>query len=308
MQYGFGKLILFGEHFVVYGLPGIASAIDLYTRARIFPAERGIEATDALVGRHIIFGEKKGDLLDRALGIILGETGLKEKNFRLEIDGNIPTFGGLGSSACLVVAITRELNEYFSLGLNDERINEIAFKTEHVFHATPSGIDNTVSTFRGLVWFEKNMQGGKNTVELLKAKKPLLVVIGNTKISRDTGTVVKEVRGRKEKEPKKFEKIFAEAKELAFEARKALVDGNDEKVGELANKNHKLLQQIGVSSKELDQLCEIALQNGALGAKLTGAGKGGCMFAICRDKKQQEKIKHEFEKQDFEGYITKVGV
>lgn len=307
MQYGYGKLILFGEHFVVYGLPGIASAIELYTRCRLFENADGIKVRDRLTNKNITLGEDKQEILDRTMQVILDEMKLFGKNFRLEIDGDIPVFGGLGSSAALIVSIIRELNENYKVGLRNERINEIAFEAEKVFHGNPSGIDNTVSTYRGLIWFEKNMQGGKNKMEGLKLGKPLHVVIGNTKVIRDTGHVVAEVRQRKEKEPKKFEKIFEEAKNLVIEARKELSKGNEKRIGEMLNENHRLLQEIGVSSAELDKLCEIALENGALGAKLTGAGKGGCMFALCADKKQQEKIAKAFEKQGFEGYITKVG-
>ena len=232
--------------------------------------------------------------------------GLEGKNFRLEIDGDIPIFGGLGSSAALIVSITRELNDHYKLGLNNERVNEIAFKAEHVFHGNPSGIDNTASTYKSLLWFEKNLSGGKNKIELLKAKKPLLVVIGNTKLIHDTGQTVREVRERKEKNPKKFEQIFEKAKALVLEGKKELLSGNEKRIGELLNENHKLLQEIGVSSKELDAMCKSALDNGALGAKLTGAGMGGCMFALCKDKKMQEKIKKEFDKLGFEGFITQV--
>ncbi len=308
MQYGYGKLILFGEHFVVYGLPAIASAIDLYTRAQVFPHKNGVKMDDLLMGKHLVFGEHPEDVLDRTMRVILKETKLTGKSFGVKADGNIPTFGGLGSSASIVVAMTKELNAHFSLGLSDERVNEIAFEAEKVFHGNPSGIDNTVSTFGGLVWFEKNLAGGKNRIEKLKLKKPLLVVIGNTKVSRDTGTVVREVRERKEKEPQKYRKIFAQAKDLVFEAREKLLAGKEKEIGELINQNHKLLQEIKVNSKELDLLCRLALDAGALGAKLTGAGKGGCMYALAKDKKSQEQIKKAFEKEGFDGYITSVGV
>lgn len=308
MQYGFGKLILFGEHFVVYGLPGIASSIDLFTRCRLYPNEKGITVNDRLTNKHILVGKGNGDILEQTMQIILKETKLEKKNFRLEIDGNIPIFGGLGSSAALIVSIARELNREFLLNLSDEKINEIAFAAEHVFHASPSGIDNTVSTFGGLVWFEKNLQGGKNKMEHLKMKKPLLVVIGNTKIIHDTAEAVKFVCEQKEKQPKKFEQIFGQAKDLVHEAKKELLAGNEKKVGELLNKNQGLLKQIGVSSTELELLCETALGAGALGAKLTGAGMGGCMFALAKNARQQKKIARELEKEGFESYITKVGV
>ncbi|MEK6941587.1 MAG: mevalonate kinase, partial [archaeon] len=248
MQLGYGKLILFGEHFVVYGLPGIASAIGLYTRCRLYPNEKGITVNDRLTNKHILVGKGNSDILEQTMQIILKETALEKKNFRLEIDGNIPIFGGLGSSAALIVSIARELNREFLLNLSDKKINEIAFKAEHVFHSAPSGIDNTVSTFGGLVRFEKNLHGGKNKMEQLKMKKPLLVVIGNTRIIHDTGEAVKFVRAQKEKQPKKFEQIFGQAKELAHEAKKELIAGNGKKVGELLNKNQGLLKQVGVSS------------------------------------------------------------
>lgn len=307
MQYGYGKLILFGEHFVVYGLPGIASSIGLYTRCQIHQNKDAIKVRDRLTNKNIVLGENKQEILDQTMQIILKETGLEGEKFRLEIDGDIPVFGGLGSSAALIVSIIRELNEHYKLKLNNEQVNEIAFKAEHVFHGNPSGIDNTASTYKSLLWFEKNLSGGKNKIELLKLKKPLLVVIGNTKIIHDTGEAVAEVKKRKENDPKKFDRIFTGAKNLVFEARTALEKGDLEKTAKLINENQKLLQEIGVSSPELDLLCKTALENGAIGAKLTGAGMGGCMFALCTSKKTQEKVAQAIKKKGFDSYITSVG-
>lgn len=303
---GYGKIILFGEHFVVYGLEGIAASVEMNTTCEYGENENGIVANDLVTGEIITLGKDKEKRLDKVLELILKDTKIKEKNFRLKLTTNMSLKGGMGSSAALGVAIARCLNEKFSLGLSNEKINGIAYNVEKLFHGNPSGIDNTVSTYGGLLSFKR--REGKNEIEKIPLEKPIEIVLADTGIFHDTTEIVEMVRNNKEKEPEKYERIFKEYSELVKEGRKALEEKNLEKVGELMSKNHELLKEIGVSCKELDLLVETALKNGALGAKLTGAGVGGSIIALTPGEELQEKVGKACKDLGFQIYKTRIGV
>lgn len=306
---GWGKTILFGEHFVVYGLPGIASAIDLNTKctfAKNKKGEEGIISNDLVTGERIKYGEHTYHDLDRVIDAALKGTGVQERNFRLELKTNMSLKGGMGSSAALCVSITRCLDKQFKLKLSDERINEIAYDAEKVFHKTPSGIDNSVSCFGGMIWFQK--QQPKNVIERIKAKKPVEVVLADTGIFHNTAEIVEMVRAQKEQEPQKYQKIFKEYKEILYPARKFIENTKWKEVGELMDKNHSLLQKMNTGCKELDLLVDVSRKAGAYGAKLTGAGLGGNVLALTPGKVLQEKVAKSCRKEGFKTYKIKIGV
>ncbi len=306
MNSGFGKTILFGEHFVVYGIPAIASQIDRKTTAAIEEYDDGVVVSTLGLEKNSLDNEKlKG--LKESLNIILKELELEDKSFHLKIDSDIEVGSGMGSSAALAVGTVRALNEKYSLGLNDEKINKVAHESEKHFHGTPSGIDDTVATFGGLVWFQKNLEGGPNTIEQFSLKQPLKIVIGCTGKKGNTGELVAGVREKKEANPEEYEKIFKEAEELVKNAKKALQDGNNEEIGKLMNQNHDLLVKIGVSTDELEELCSTALEKGAKGAKLTGAGGGGCMIALTPTDEIQNNVAKAFESKNYKAIKTSIG-
>ncbi len=228
---------------------------------------------------------------------------------KLEITfaGDLIAASGVGASAAQCTSLSRALNDTFNLNLNDERINEAAYEGEKAYHGTPSGIDNTASTYGGLIWFVKNLSGGKNTMELLQSPKKMPLVILNTGITASTTEVVADVRRLKEESPEKFEKIFNQYENLIIEAKKALLEGNIVKTGELMNQNHKLLQDISVSGEINEKLVKIALQNGAIGAKMTGTGRGGLVIALAETNKIQDKIAKAAEKEGYDAWKTMIG-
>jgi mevalonate kinase len=322
---GFGKVILFNEHFVVYGIPAIASAIDSKTETvieRIFDptmlkpsGNEGAIAGDGWILEDARpanpgYKAKKIEQQKKSIDLVLKAMGFnaKKNNIRITLAGDLKAVGGVGASAAVCVSIARALNNEFKLGLDDKRINEIAYEGETAYAGTPSGIDNTASTYGGLLWFVKNLAGGENTMELIKMKKPLRIVMGNTFVTTDTEAAVAGVRKRKLENPKRYEEIFGRAKELVFEARKAVEAYDTEKIGTLMNENHKLLQQIEVSHPRLDLLVTIALENGAVGAKMTGGGLGGYMVALTPEKEVQDKVAKAVEAIGFEALRTKIGV
>lgn len=303
---GFGKVILFNEHFVVYGIPAIASAIDSRTIAIVERVKgKGWELNDkrkATLGYKEEKLAQQKDSVERILKAIDIDT--NKNPIRIILSGDLVAASGIGASAASCVALARALSDEFKLNLSDERINEIAYEGEKAYHGTPSGIDNTVATYRNLVWFKR---GRPNVIEIIKLKKPVEIVMGNTGIVADTSKAVAEVKERKEKEPKKYAEIFKVSEKLVYEARKALENYDLRKIGKLMNENHLLLQEIGVSCKELDFLVNLALEHNAFGAKLTGGGLGGNMVALTPGKELQEKVAKAIEREGFEVLRTKIG-
>jgi mevalonate kinase len=224
------------------------------------------------------------------------------------IGGTLPGFSGLGASAASSVAIARAIAEELSRKLTNEQVNQIAYEAEKAYAGNPSGIDNTAATYGGLMWFKKNTSGGPDDVERLSIRMPVEIVIGSTGKVANTKAMVAGVAERKNKNPEKYGEIFKQAENLASAGRKALESYDLKKVGELMNENHQLLQEIEVSSRELDLLVNIARENGAFGAKLTGGGGGGCVVALTPGKELQEKIASAIEKEEFEVLRTKIGV
>jgi len=306
---GFGKVILFGEHFVVHGVPGIVSAIDLAAHAEVKKTGEGITIKDERKGAKS-YTEKKRAQQKESIERMLKTMGIDlEKAFlEIRLGGDLPSFSGIGASAASSVAIARAIAEELEMILSDGTINEIAYEAEKAYAGTPSGIDNTAATYGGLIWFRKNLSGGPNAIERLSIRKPIEIVIGNTGIVADTRKMVASVAERKKKNPEEYDPLFNQAERLAYEARKALEDYDLKKVGRLMNENHGLLQEIEVSCKELDYLINLALDHGAFGAKLTGGGGGGCMLALTPRKELQETVATAMEKEGFKVLKTKIGV
>ena len=305
---GFGKVILFGEHFVVHGVSGIVSAIDSTTDAEVKKTGKGITVKDERKTAKGYSEEKKLQQLE-SIERMLKTMKIDPKTpLSIWLGGSLPGFSGLGASAASSVAIARAIAEELAMKFSDERINEIAYEAEKAYAGTPSGIDNTAATYGGLLWFRKNMSGGSNTIEKLGIRKSVEIIIGSTGLVANTKAMVEGVAERKKKNPQKYASLFKQAETLAFAGRKALREFDLKKVGELMNENHRLLQEIEVSSKELDHLVDVARKHGAFGAKLTGGGGGGCMTALTPTKKLQEKVAAAIEKERYKVLRTKIGV
>jgi mevalonate kinase len=306
---GFGKVILFNEHFVVYGVPGIVSAIGTKTDAEVQNIATGITVKDE---RKCAKGytEKKKIQQKESIERMLKAMEIDPEKAALEIwlGGDLPGFSGIGASAASSVAIARAIAEESSMDLSDERINEIAYEAERAYAGNPSGIDNTAATFGGLIWFKRNLSGGSNTIERLVVENPVEIVIGNTGIVADTKKMVAGVAARKKRNPEGYALLFEQAEDLAIVARKALLACDLRQVGMLMNEDHRLLQEIEVSCKDLDYLVVLARENGALGAKLTGGGGGGCMVALTPGEKLQETVALAIETEGFEVLRTKIAV
>ena len=306
---GYGKTILFGEHFVLYGFSAIASALGSYTTAGVKVIEGNGWVVDDQRPETPGYKIKKFDEAQQSIKNVLEYLKIDTDSQKLEITfaGDLIAASGVGASAAQCTSLARALNDSFNLNLDDEKINEAAYEGEKAYHGTPSGIDNTASTYGGLIWFVKNLNGGKNTMDLLQLPIKMPLIIANSGITASTIEVVADVRRLKDKNPNKFEKIFKEYKEIADKAKMALLEGNIISIGNLMNQNHKLLQEITVSGEINDKLVQIALKNGAIGAKMTGTGRGGLVIALAENKEIQEKIAKAIEKEGYDAWKTIIG-
>ena len=304
---GFGKAIMFGEHFVVYGVPAIVSAIGKYTIAKIEAIDKANWTLEDNRKATPNYKEDKIDQQKESINNIVKKMGLdlSKKGVHIVLEGNLYCASGIGASAASCVAIARALNKQFNLNLTDEEINEIAYEGEKGYHGTPSGIDNTASTFGGLIWFEKKES---NVMDKLSILNPIEIVIGNSGKVANTEAAVAGVRQRKEQNADKYNQIFDRAENIAYLAKDALEDEDYKELGKLMNENHKLLQQIEVSSRELDFMVKLARDEGAIGAKLTGGGLGGNIIALTPGRDLQDRVATALEKEGFQTLKTVIGV
>lgn len=302
--YGYGKVILFGEHFVVYGIPAIAAALGGKTIAKIEYSDKFelIDDRPATPG----YKEKKKSQQDDSLRRIFEFLKIDvEKNpIKITLLGDLYAASGVGASAASCAAIARALNEHFNIGLDDEGINRIAYEGEKGYHGTPSGIDNTAATYGGIILFKK---GDPPKIERISMKNPIEIVEGNTGLTSDTKSVVEDVAKKREENPEEFERIFNRAKEITEEAKEALINADAERIGALMDENQELLRKIGVSCDELETLIKIAKDNGALGAKLTGTGRGGLMVSLTPGKELQERTANSMKERGFMVFSNNIG-
>ncbi len=285
VAYAPGKVILFGEHAVVYGQPAIAvpvTQVKATATVETGPAGQGITIIAEDLERSYSLEQAPPDDALRAIVVsALEHIGVGTKqDLTITVRSTIPMARGLGSGAAVATAIVRALSKHFkNLGsmhpLSPQMISDLVYETEKIHHGTPSGIDNTVIAFEKPVYFVKDQK-----MEIFPVKSPFLLAIADTGIASPTRIPVGDVRRAWEREREKYEEIFDEIGTIVEMGRQAIERGEIETVGRLMNENHRLLRLLGVSSPELEGLVEAARQEGALGAKLSGAGRGGNIIAL----------------------------
>jgi mevalonate kinase len=307
------KIILLGEHFVVYGEPAIVLAIDrrAYVKAenrtdkRLRIHSTNLNLTGFFDGE--AFKAEQGDErearlkfepIKKAVDKILEKHG-QSVGLNIEISSTVPVAAGLGSSAAVVAATTMAIGALLGVQVSKEDVFRVTYEAEKVVHGTPSGIDPAVSTFGGALLFQ--MDTGFKPLE---AKTDIPLVIGDTGIQRSTRVQVEKVRNLKDKYPQVMEPMMGAAREIALKAIDALRENDLETLGELMNINHALLYGIGVSDESLEWLINAARKAGALGAKLTGAGGGGCMIALSKNE-SLEKVSEAIQRAGGRPFIAK---
>jgi mevalonate kinase len=274
-----GKIILFGEHAVVYGRPALAvPVVQVHADVEISDSSRaGIWISAPDIDLH---AELKTLPADHPLAAVIRDVILALEispfpDLEVKISSSIPVASGLGSGAAVSVALIRALSSTVHQSLSDEKVNELAFEIERLHHGTPSGIDNTVITYARPVFFVKGLP-----IETIMTGRPFTIVIGDTGIPAPTKESVGDVRRLWTNDKPHWESMFDKIGRVASSARTAIEAGNWEVLGGLMNDNHALLQEMTVSSAELDRLVGAARGAGALGAKMSGGGRGGNMIAL----------------------------
>jgi diphosphomevalonate decarboxylase len=309
-----GKVILLGEHAVVYGVPALCGALQGGVEVEAIAGEGRL-----LVPEWDVATPPLGELLHPPTDAVLSSLSLalraivehsfaavgRTLSFRdLPYDFvarfAIPTGAGLGSSAALSVALVRAVDRAASLGLRESDVDAAAFAAEKVFHGSPSGLDHTVAQRGGFGLFRR----GQGLTPVLDTP-PLRLCIAHTGKARDTKGRVARVAELTREQPEMTASVFQRIGELVSEAVDALARRDFAQLGRAMNENQALLRRLDVSCEEIERVCQIALDAGALGAKLTGGGGGGCVFAVAPGK--EELVLAAWQAAGFSSFLVEVG-
>eukprot|EP00562_Extubocellulus_spinifer_P016134 CAMPEP_0178563506 /NCGR_PEP_ID=MMETSP0697-20121206/13113_1 /TAXON_ID=265572 /ORGANISM="Extubocellulus spinifer, Strain CCMP396" /LENGTH=353 /DNA_ID=CAMNT_0020196947 /DNA_START=44 /DNA_END=1105 /DNA_ORIENTATION=- len=312
---GYGKLILFGEHFVVYNAPALVAAVSSATTCTATVDRHpttGTNTATTLPGltvqddRPSIPGYKteKAEEAEVALNLVLQHFDLDPTRvaIHLHFGGTLCAVSGIGASAAQVVAQARALSKALNRPMTEDEINAAGYEGEKGYHGTPSGIDNTAATFGGVLRFQRsaNDDGGAAAAAPVFVKKklrqPIRIVYASTGITASTTAVVGDVRLKKEADPSWFDNLYTQYLDLVTRGEKALDDGDLVALGQCINENHTLCQKLTVSCPESDKLVEAARGAGAVGAKMSGTGRGGLMLALTPTEEIQDAVYEELKK------------
>lgn len=282
-----GKAILFGEHAVVHGIPALAVGLDRGARAEATPLPEG-PSTLAIRGFDAI---EEGTPVARAFRDLLGDAG----PFAVRAEADLPPGGGLGCSAALGVAIARAVDP-----TGDVLARAAAW--ERVFHGNPSGVDAAVAAMGGCVLFERGAP-----IQRVRLAGPLHLCVGHSGQASSTKAMVEAVARLVERRPETTKKTFDAIATVVKNAKLALEAGDVRAVGQLFDLNQMLLSGLFVSTPEIEQMCALAREAGALGAKLTGAGGGGCVLALVASPGDADAVLRAWKAHGFEGFFTTAG-
>lgn len=277
-----GKVILFGEHAVVYGRPAIAVPVtQVRATATVEPAPpgSGLTLVASELGKSIsLTTAPQDEPLAAAARLTLAHLSAPQPDATLTLSSTIPIASGLGSGAAVSTALVRALADLLGHVLEPAEVSTLVFEAEKIHHGMPSGIDNTVIAYEQPIYFVRGQP-----VERLTVGAPFTLLIGDTGTPSPTKKVVGRVCRGWQREPARYDALFDQMGDVADEARRAIETGDVDALGPLMDENHALLIELGVSSPQLDELVETARLAGALGAKLSGAGRGGNMIALVEE-------------------------
>lgn len=295
-----GKVILLGEHAVVYGIPAIAVGIDRGACAHAVALKTGPSLLHVRGWNIRVRENEEQHDLARAFRALLESARDGSPSFTphaVDVDADLPPGGGLGCSAAMGVAIARALEPR----LGPAAIQDRAMAWERIFHGNPSGVDAAVAARGGCVVFRKG-----SGVEPIRARGTIHLCIGNTAMASSTKSMVEAVARLRARKPEKVQRAFASIRELVSEARMAIEMGNRAALGRLMDHNQTLLGGLYVTTPEIERLCALAREAGALGAKLTGAGGGGSVVALVPTQAVADAVLTSWSAAGFQGFSTHV--
>ena len=292
-----GKLMLFGEHAVVYNKPSIVTAVNqrisIIAKLREEPVFK-LNAPDIDINNysklmtHLGEGEiPKGakfvefatrNFFKKYASVIPAHAGIQ-----LETSAGFKHTFGFGSSSATAVCTTKALAEIFKPDLKEKEIFDLAYQTVLDVQGLGSGFDLAAAIYGGTLYF---LTGGKK-IEPLNLKS-LPLIVGYTGVKADTATIVKEVKARFENKQDELTKIYDDIEKIVEEAKIAFKENDLKKLGELMNENQTYLEKLGISTNKLSSMINASRNAGAYGAKLSGAGGGDCMIALAPDNKRTQ--------------------
>jgi mevalonate kinase len=310
--YAPGKIILFGEHAVVYGQPALAATLDRGIRVAVSKNQKAGLVGPVLRGSGFgLVTQARPDPdgegpegLRRALASLVERYGEKIRDLSFMVDGAIPVGSGLGSSAALSVAIIRGVHQFFGDPISQEQLIEDALLLEKIFHGNPSGVDHSTIVHGGLIAYRKSANGETSAVESLNLPRRLRFAIALAGQHTGTARAVKSLRDRMKRHPEEYDYIHQGIGRIVEKAHISLLEGHLAAVGELMDLNQGLLNCLGVSTPAIESLCSIGRERGALGVKLTGAGGGGAVIALVDD--DPEPVRSAFEEAGFESFSAEI--
>jgi mevalonate kinase len=280
MAQAYGKIILVGEHAVIYGAPAIALGFGVGATALAWRAERSafsIGNRRWLLGQGVAAEAESSEQRAFAalLEVLRGPDGVCVEAV---VELHQPSGVGLGASAAIGVALARAVSDGLGKPAHERPASEIlsaAQAWENVFHGTASGIDAAAAYHGGCLWFQRSAG-----IEVLRIPEPIRLAVAVAGPAVSTRGMVELVGAFKERDPRRFEFLIRSIHALVEDTRAALLLGRHAELGELLDRNHRLVSELGISTPAIDDACAIARAAGALGAKLTGGGGGGCVIAL----------------------------
>ncbi|MFO8017561.1 MAG: mevalonate kinase [Promethearchaeia archaeon] len=304
-----GKCILFGEHAVVYGYPAIAMGVGIHSRCEIEKIDK-----NSLIfhlknyNRTFTFSSIKEiqenfpeEFKNFQSGLLLlyNRYNFDLLGIRVIISSKLFMGGGLGSSASTSVALITALGDFFDLALENSQISDFAFEMEKIVHGTPSGIDNTICTYGNILIYQNKQ------FKILNNIPKFDIMITYTNMDHSTKKAIQKIADLREKKKQYVDDLFYTIGQLTQRAEKAIKEGDIIKMGNLMNKNQKLLEKLGVSNRRIERINKISLEHGLYGSKLTGAGLGGCVIGV-GERNKLKQVSKILKKNGFKNIITSI--